>query len=359
MATKSKMLDSARPAKVSEGFFQGQRDSRVDRGARVAAPTARPVTEIDFGEMKPDSSQYAQPTTVDDSKPRTGRGGGPRTSRGKEKSRRNSLVHGIFAKVTLLDDEPPAQFKALLRGLRDDFQPVGTIENSLVEKLATLDWRYRRFLQAETAEIENEKKFSSRKLDREHQERAEAAMLAVSVTGRKYGLIEGVQNPVVLRRVLDHLMSLLGSIQLQGFDPDNDHKIIDAVFGDKRTCGFRGFYNLCSDPDRTSVSGVPEFKEFDLPPEARKAKFLRYLVRVIKDFKRHQESLEGLSEEKEKLESQSSGVPESGRLDRLLRYEASILREYDRVLNQLEQLQHARKGQPVLPTLRVNVATLN
>ena len=61
--------------------------------------------------------------------------------------------------------------------------------------------------------------------------------------------------------------------------------------------------------------------------------------------------------EREKLESQSAGVPEPSRTDRLLKYGASIQRDYDRSLNQLERLQRARKGQPVLPTLNVNVST--
>jgi hypothetical protein len=36
------------------------------------------------------------------------RGGGPKTSRGKEKSSRNAFTHGIFGKVTLLRRVPRA-----------------------------------------------------------------------------------------------------------------------------------------------------------------------------------------------------------------------------------------------------------
>ena len=41
-------------------------------------------------------------------------------------------------------------------------------------------------------------------------------------------------------------------------------------------------------------------------------------------------------------------------LDRLLRYEASLERAFDRTLNQLKRLQRMRKGQPVPPTVNVN-----
>ena len=284
-------------------------------------------------------------------------GGGPRTPLGKAVSRGNARTHGIFANVVLLDDEPRAKFKALLRGFRDDLQPVGTIENSLVEKLAILDWRYRRLLQAETAESEYEKKFNSRALDRRREERAKAIILEISATGCKYGLIEGWQNPVVLRRILEELVSLRDSIQLLGLNPDRDLETFDMVFGRNRRCELRGLYEICRDPK--AASAYPAGKDFDLPPEELKALFLDRLANYINVLKRRQKSLERLSNVREKLERRSSGVPESGRLDRLLRYEANIQREYDRVLNQLERLQHARKGQPVLPTLKVNVATLN
>ncbi len=46
-------------------------------------------------------------------------------------------------------------------------------------------------------------------------------------------------------------------------------------------------------------------------------------------------------------------VPDGPGLDRLLRYEASLERSFDRTLSQLERLQRMRLGQPVLPKLEV------
>ena len=45
---------------------------------------------------------------------------------------------------------------------------------------------------------------------------------------------------------------------------------------------------------------------------------------------------------KQKLEELCRNVPEAPRLDRLLRYEASLERAFDRTLNQLERLQRMR-----------------
>ncbi len=50
-------------------------------------------------------------------------------------------------------------------------------------------------------------------------------------------------------------------------------------------------------------------------------------------------------------------VPGAPTLDRLLRYEASLDRSFDRTLTQLERLQRMRLGQPVLPKLEVHHST--
>ena len=47
-------------------------------------------------------------------------------------------------------------------------------------------------------------------------------------------------------------------------------------------------------------------------------------------------------------------VPDTPTLDRLLRYEASLDRSFDRALTQLERLQRMRLGQSVLPKLEVS-----
>jgi hypothetical protein len=93
-----------------------------------------------------------------------------------------------------------------------------------------------------------------------------------------------------------------------------------------------------------------------LPPAERKAEFLSHLRDEINNVKRQQNTLKKSSEKREGLERQSSFVAEPARLDRVLRFGTTLLRDYDRCLNQLERLQRARKGQPALPTLNVNVS---
>ena len=59
---------------------------------------------------------------------RAGKRGGPKTRHGKERSSRNSLRHGIFSTVVLLEDEPAAEFDFMLQGFRNDFHPEGVVE---------------------------------------------------------------------------------------------------------------------------------------------------------------------------------------------------------------------------------------
>lgn len=59
------------------------------------------------------------------------------------------MKHGIFSQVVLLKKEPRAEFDSLLSGLLKDFEPEGTLEELLVDKLAVLVWRHRRMIIAE------------------------------------------------------------------------------------------------------------------------------------------------------------------------------------------------------------------
>jgi hypothetical protein len=93
-----------------------------------------------------DTSPNSQPTNQNDAASRSRKRGGPRTTLGKERSRRNAVTHGIYAKVVLLKEENPTMLWALMKGFREAFQPVGVVEEALVEELATLKWRIRRLL---------------------------------------------------------------------------------------------------------------------------------------------------------------------------------------------------------------------
>ncbi len=106
---------------------------------------------------------------------KTRKGTGPRTELGKERSKHNARTHGIFSNVVVLESESQAEFDTLLNGLRKDFQPVGMLEDGLVEILADTWWHRRRLLVAERAEIEANSRF--REWDDQQRQLQEAGTL--------------------------------------------------------------------------------------------------------------------------------------------------------------------------------------
>src|ERR1700688_4310827 len=147
---------------------------------------------------------------------------GPRTQRGKNRSKHNAVTHGIFSKVVVLKGESQAEFDALLNRLRNDRQPVGTLEELLVEKLAVLFWRQRRLLIAEGAEIRANSEFV------EWDGRARQFQEAVEILPLKSngGLIRWIANPKVLQEFVDLLNVLKDGIETDIFVPGSDNLIL-------------------------------------------------------------------------------------------------------------------------------------
>ena len=76
---------------------------------------------------------------------------GPRSDGGKQRSSQNAIKYGVFSKATLLKGESHSRYESILNGLWDTLQPEGKLEELLVEKLASITWRYRRLLVADGA----------------------------------------------------------------------------------------------------------------------------------------------------------------------------------------------------------------
>jgi hypothetical protein len=111
----------------------------------TATPTSNPTSE-----RKAESNRRnAQKST------------GPKTAQGKAWSRLNALKHGILASQTVLTTvegrDARKAFELLVDGLGQDFAPVGTFEQVLVQQIAACLWRQRRLLM-----FENRAAFRSR-----------------------------------------------------------------------------------------------------------------------------------------------------------------------------------------------------
>src|ERR1044072_9439541 len=82
---------------------------------------------------------------------------GPTTANGKAVSKMNALKHGILSKEVLVSGtnfkESRREFEKLHRRFWESLEPVGPVEEMLVDQIVTAHWRLRRALTAESGEI--------------------------------------------------------------------------------------------------------------------------------------------------------------------------------------------------------------
>jgi hypothetical protein len=244
-----------------------------------------------------------------------------------------------------------------LSNFRQTLQPEGALEDILVEKLAITCWRYRRLLSAETAEIHAGTEFLQ--ADQFNQSRAEAEKLAISSPmDESAGLIYKIDNPQIVECCLELLHELRESAE-NGFNKDRDLLILGRLYG------FADQHHLHENLSRSyanwlEISETPEeeLSRQNYPsPEHCAQNLRREIDAEIKRLKAHKEKCESLGAARLALETVRLKVPESPTLDRLLRYETSLERAFDRTLNQLERLQRLRLGQPVAPRMDVNLSS--
>jgi len=279
---------------------------------------------------------------------------GPRTEQGRERASRNATKHGVFSKVVVLKGESRVEYERLLAGLWKTLQPESALEELLVDKLATISWRQRRLLLAEGAEIRKNTDFVE--LNQCDQEREAAEHLwGMSPILGGYRLIGNTYNRHVLERCLHFLAILREGIEEVGFQPDQDTPILRKLYGDRdRSHLHTNLYDIYE--TWLQVAQTPEEepkrKGYPSPSQCRQL-VLGEIDEEVRRIKRDQKARVSVQAARTQLERVCRNVPDGPGLDRLLRYEASLERSFDRTLSQLERQQRMRLGQPVFPKLEV------
>ena len=277
---------------------------------------------------------------------------GPRTLPGKQRSSKNALKHGVFSKEILLKGEVRAEFQALHHELREDLHAEGFLEELLVENLAILIWRRKRFFNAETAEIAKASELIA--WDTSQEQFIEAEKCERLSSGR--GMLSECTNPFVLERIIELLSELRDNFETRGFDEEEDEGILDRIYESSSTAMLRGHFvwtylglgRAANDPDRC--------KALSLGPEDLRKLTTDLIDDEIKRLKNRKNDIEQAEEIRLTYAKRASVVPSQEVSERLLRYETHLSREFDRTLSQLERRQRMRLGQPVPPTLKVELS---
>src|SRR5947209_10734296 len=86
---------------------------------------------------------------------KNGSRGGPNTAAGKQRSRLNSIKHGLTSStLVVLPEEDSQEYEELLAGFRAALQPHNAIEDALVLRLAQTHWRGLRSRRLETGMLD-------------------------------------------------------------------------------------------------------------------------------------------------------------------------------------------------------------
>ena len=97
---------------------------------------------------------------------------GPRTPGGRAVSSRNAITHGLHACDIILKSphltEDRSQYEHLVDSLIDELKPKGVLQEHLVLKIANCLWRYRRVINAETAQINRQLEYAAEDIHRGH-----------------------------------------------------------------------------------------------------------------------------------------------------------------------------------------------
>src|SRR5580704_11919024 len=75
---------------------------------------------------------------------------GPRTEKGKHRTRLNAYRHGLTGQINLLTADEHQAFEKHCTGIRESLQPVGALEIELAQSIAEDHWRLKRARAIET-----------------------------------------------------------------------------------------------------------------------------------------------------------------------------------------------------------------
>jgi hypothetical protein len=92
---------------------------------------------------------------------------GPRTPDGKTASSRNAIRHGVYSEAIIVLGEEQHDFDSLREGMAVSLEPIGSLEEGLVDRLSRLWWRMERVGKAEMEAL----KAGADYAQRQHQKR--------------------------------------------------------------------------------------------------------------------------------------------------------------------------------------------
>lgn len=281
---------------------------------------------------------------------------GPSTEAGKALAARNSLKHGLLAKEIVITAgegaENQDEFDALLADLKDQFEPQGALEEMLVEKIVASYWRLRRAHRFEVGLIRA-------RLD--------------SVTGDFYADEDYANNH---KNQTDEEIDRGIEQEKEGIkDWEKDKKDLSKMHRGGKPLDEIADWDDNWEWLAEKVNDIlPEMDEDTTPDPKEMRQLLNTQANWSDDqiwqahielcddrIKYHKEQILALQKEKEsnklalQVQMKLGSIPEGDDLNRLLKYEGAIERQFYKAIDQLERLQRLRKGDNVPAPVNIDL----
>lgn len=268
---------------------------------------------------------------------------GPTTQKGKDVVKWNALKHGLLAQEIVIEKgdgkEDNAEFIKLFSQLHEDLQPVGVLEEMLVERIAISYWRLRRVIRCEIGEIRRVLDNTSYYDTIRRIEEFEFEKKYIQIDESKKSLLKNSLGVEFLIKELEEIKYLIEDAG--HLTKDAKEKLFKNFGTDEGGIAF-----MCHLVDYMSKGKDDENEDLKMSrPSTKKSK--EVMLRLIDDHNNKLEKMKCLLEENENNELdarwESLYLPSREAVDKILRYETTIERQLYRAINQLESLQSKRK----------------
>jgi hypothetical protein len=257
---------------------------------------------------------------------------------------------GIFTEGLLLKGESRADYDLLLRSYGERFRPEGLAEMVHVENLALIAWRKQRLFRAETAQIEEAVEFKNYDSASAQEVEAWDHSQAGESSG---GMLRHSSNPFVIHEAIDILTAIRLKLEICGFKKDEDPWFLRKLYGlDHDGAAPNSVFRMYLIYSKLATVATEEGGPL-VSPDQLKENMLEMFDSEIQRLSLLEKDRLEVDRRRGEHQTTAALIPAQGGLDRIIRYEAHLTREFDRILNQLERLQRIRLGQPALPTIRL------
>jgi len=284
---------------------------------------------------------------------------GPLSVAGKAASRMNAVRHGILSAEVVVRglriQERPDEFKALRTRFWESLAPVGPVEEMLVDRIVTMQWRLRRVLLAETGEI-------ALSVDGGRRRRADREPLPLRLFLSQ--LHDAAVQMEKSTQGLDYLKVVLKSVRE---DVEREGELTQATcdrllqgfvnkpnFLTRKLLGYRERFQANASSSAETSADTDGLTPEELKDNHQRA-VLQYIEWKLGEYEELSEQGQEWEDKEETARQAANILPAAAVLEKILRYEVALDRQMYRAMNQLERLQRRRAGENVPPPLTMEV----